>query len=388
MWVPESESDIVAAVESLGLEESSIFDAKQELPKENKEIAKDIAAMANDGGVLLYGLGEDENHRPVVLKPFSLANQPERITAIVQSSISEPPRIRINTIRTEDDPSMGYIVVVVPPSDRAPHMVEVRGDNRYYGRTATGNKRLTQVEVARLYERRNRLEIDREMLLDKEIKHWAISPKDGHGYLYLFARPVLSDDGMLDKAVGEGQTRWSVLYGLVELVKESNEFTRDYWPNFDPPNRWIQRTEGLLGKMHGDNPDEPERIFNIQIDFDGTGHLFCGRAAQMERSYQLFHSCVAGNTGRFLRLVGELYARSSYLGVVDVGLELTGIQGSVVMIKHPHVPVRLVPYEREVYRRTLRVGTTSLKADARSIAIMLLKPFFDAISQNSLDPFA
>jgi hypothetical protein len=48
-------------------------------------------------------------------------------------------------------------------------MVTVGGDNRYYGRGATGNMRLSEGDVARLYERRQRWEIDREDMLDEVI---------------------------------------------------------------------------------------------------------------------------------------------------------------------------------------------------------------------------
>lgn len=63
------------------IEEGPGFDAKRELPakKRNVDVAIDIAAMANDGGVLLYGVGQDEHERPTVLFPFELAGQGERV---------------------------------------------------------------------------------------------------------------------------------------------------------------------------------------------------------------------------------------------------------------------------------------------------------------------
>ena len=156
MWIPRTERDIVSAIEAGNLIENATFDAKMGLPDKgkSKDLAKDVAAMANNGGVLLYGLGEDENQRPTVPKPFDLAGARERVDQIVQASISEPPVIEIYAIPTESDPSIGYLVVVVPPSHRAPHMVTAGGDNRYYGRGATGNVQLSEGVVARLYERR------------------------------------------------------------------------------------------------------------------------------------------------------------------------------------------------------------------------------------------
>jgi hypothetical protein len=100
--------------------------------------------MTPDGGVLIYGVAEDEHGRPTALRPFKLAGARERVDQISQSSISEPPEIDVRALECPNDPSRGYLVVVVPQSPRAPHQVIVRGEMRYYGRGATGNRRLTE----------------------------------------------------------------------------------------------------------------------------------------------------------------------------------------------------------------------------------------------------
>ena len=68
MWIPESEGEILASIEAGGLIETATFDAKVSLPTKgkSKDLAIDVAAMANDGGTLLYGVGEDEDGRPKV----------------------------------------------------------------------------------------------------------------------------------------------------------------------------------------------------------------------------------------------------------------------------------------------------------------------------------
>lgn len=47
----------------MGIEETVSCDAKRQLPGHNRELAEDVAAMANEGGVLIYGVGEDANRR-------------------------------------------------------------------------------------------------------------------------------------------------------------------------------------------------------------------------------------------------------------------------------------------------------------------------------------
>jgi hypothetical protein len=171
MWIPASEREITAAIEAGDLVETATFDAKRELPGKgkSKDLSIDVAAMANDGGILLYGVGEDENGRPTIHKPFKLAGARERVDQIVRTSISEPPDIQVREISTDSDPSLGYLVVAVSPSPRAPHMVTVGKEYRYYGRADTGNVLLTEGEVARLYERRQRWETDREGMLEETI---------------------------------------------------------------------------------------------------------------------------------------------------------------------------------------------------------------------------
>jgi hypothetical protein len=172
MWIPETEREIIAAIEAGDLVETASFDAKGALPGKgkSKDLAIDVAAMTSDGGTLLYGVGEDEDRRPTVPQPFRLAGARERVDQIVQTSISESPNIDVREIPTDHDSSLGYLVIAAPPSPRAPHMVTVGKDYRYYGRSATGNVPLTEGEVARLYERRQRWEVDRDGLLDEAIE--------------------------------------------------------------------------------------------------------------------------------------------------------------------------------------------------------------------------
>jgi hypothetical protein len=392
MWVPKTEEEIINAVTSRALEEGPNFDAKRELPGNNQEIAKDIAAMANDGGVLIYGIGEDEHGRVTVLNPIPLAGQAERITSIVQTSVSEPPMISITGILSRTDLSLGYLIVVVPPSVRAPHMVVVRGDNRYYGRTATGNAILTEGEVARLYERRRQWEVDREALIMREVENAPLPRRPGFAYLHLVAQPTYRSERFLDRTLRTGQTMQGLLNDLVALVKGANIFPPIYSPDFDVPGQWIHRAEGLLGELHGsirdNDPRAPAYLLNLQIDFDGTGHLFCGRAAEQEAGALLFFpSLVAGNTTRFLALLGELFNRANFMGMVDLGVALTGLRGSVPHERNIRISLSFAPYDRDDYKRTDRVSAIMLKDNPHEVARNLLMRLFTAMSQGQIDPF-
>jgi len=60
MWIPKTEQEIILAVTSRTLEATTVFDAKREVSTHSQQIAKDVAAMADDGGVIIYGIDEDE----------------------------------------------------------------------------------------------------------------------------------------------------------------------------------------------------------------------------------------------------------------------------------------------------------------------------------------
>src|SRR4051794_21745468 len=119
MWVPSDVNDIEDAVKNGRVEETEAFDAKAELPasrKKNVTLAVDVAAMSTDGGALLYGIGEDDDEQPTVLRPIDLAGAAERVSGIVSASITEVPYYFTREYRCADDASKGYLLVVVPQS--------------------------------------------------------------------------------------------------------------------------------------------------------------------------------------------------------------------------------------------------------------------------------
>jgi hypothetical protein len=119
--------------------------------------------MTVQGWVIVYGAGENaDKTRLTKVHPLALAGQRERISQIVGTGISEPPAIDVRALEREGSPDEGYLVVIVPQSARAPHQIVLRGkhEGRYYGRDATGNRILTQLEVEHLYARRARWEAD------------------------------------------------------------------------------------------------------------------------------------------------------------------------------------------------------------------------------------
>ena len=399
MWIPRSEQEILAAIEAGDLMETAAFDAKTILPAKgkSKDLAIDVAAMANDGGTLLYGVGEDEQRRPTVLMPFDLTGAKERVDQIVRTSISEPPLIEIHEVRVDNDPGLGFLGVAVPPSPRAPHMVTVGGDHRYYGRGATGNVRLTEGEVARLYERRRRWEVNRESLLKEAVDRAPIEPRDDFGYLHLVAGPVVTDEDVLDRAAGDTHLA-QFLNTLISAALEPEVFKpktmSELYPDLSAvsdfrrnPRGWITSRgfEEAWMKIEG-----PKEALVFEVGLDGSGYLFCGSAAEEHDGRLLvYEDQVAGLTVRFLSVLGGLYDAAGYLGPVDVGVAMTGMRGGVSAALQDHLIFRhrLEPYDDDRYLRTGRFMASLLRDAPQAAARNIVMPLARVLTMEGYDPF-
>jgi hypothetical protein len=393
MWIPKSEQEILAVIEAEALVETATFDAKATLPAKgkSKDLAIDVAAMANDGGTLLYGVGENEDRRPTVPQPFTLVGARERVDQIVRTSISEPPDIQVREIPT-DDSSLGYLVVAVPPSPRAPHMVTVGKEYRYYGRSDTGNVLLTEGEVARLYERRQRWEIDRGGMLDEAVDSAPIESHEGHAFLHLVARPVVPDEVLLDRAQGERHIA-DFLYGLFSTAVSEDVYSTSFSPDLSLNKRYERRADGWAASEGLDAEEgasvDPGHVLDFEIGLDGSGRLFCGRAAEeYDGRLLVFENIIAGLTARFLAVLGGLYAAADYLGPVDVGLAVTGLRGGISYVLKQQSMASPRPYDKDQYRRTGRFSAIMLKDDPRGAARTLVLPLARALTTESYDPFS
>lgn len=399
MWIPDNAAHIEAAAVVGDLPETSSFDAKRELPasaKKNADLAADVAAMATDGGVLLYGLAEDEHGRPTIPAAFPLVGAADRIGQIVATSIAEVPYIDVREYPRADEPSTGYIAVIVPKSARAPHQVTVGGDLRYYGRGAKGNRPLTEGEVARLYERRQSWAVDREGVLANVIAHAPIPPHDGLGYVHAFARPVTPDQEMFERAA-------KVLGGTGEMhnrllgAAHSTTLRGQYGPSLEGATYYARRgaDEWRLSNVSEQDTDlnDPRFIEGsviLGMNIDGRGQLFCGRAAAAhlgDGKPLIIEVVIAGNVEAFFAVMGVVYEAAGYHGHIDVGVALTGIHGAQSERRNRGFGGGRFAYSASAFTRTDRISAAELGAPA-DVAHGLLRHFYAATTGiDGYNPF-
>lgn len=404
MWIPESAAEIEAAVNSGELFESAIFDAKQEIV--TKAVAEDVAAMTTEGGVLLYGVGEDpKTHRLTTLHPFELDGECDRISRIVATSISEVPVIDPRPYPKDDD-TKGYVAVVVPPSPRAPHQVIVGGDQRYYGRTGANNRRLGEADVASLYRRRQDWEQDRGELLDLCIADSPYLPDAQLAFMHAFARPVAGADRHIwDEAAAKRDGAQGLLRALTEAAGTAGQVGSGYTPSLHASGGQLHSDQlgadawrlSTLSREGRNEKRSPGYCVEAIVDVDGRGHLFCGRAAENHpaqhtdaRRLIVFESIIAGNLASFLALMGSLYRDAGYLGPIDLGVAVIGLQGahsSRLLAGHGFF-MDSHAYLADEYRRTARVNAAELD-DPERVAMQLVGRLVQATDgRENFDPFA
>jgi hypothetical protein len=393
-WVPTSAEEVERAVEAGSLVETHTFDAKRELPAagRNRSLATDVAAMTVDGGVLLYGVGEDGEGRLSEKAPLELAGARERVDQIIASLIDQSPAVEINALPLTDDPARGYLVVVVPQSSMAPHQV-MGSDMRFYGRGETGNRVLSEGDVARLYDRRRRWEADAAGLLEAEIARAPFEPQDGLAYLHGFARPVAADDSTLDRIIAQrGQP------GLLNLLTDAAhgvaEVARGYSPTIHEAASWSRR--GALGWRLTTDPteerDTARYTAQLDIDNDGTTHLFVGRAGEARsqtadgvRAPALFEPLIAGNLSAMLSTAGQAQVAAGLLGPLDVGVAITNLDGATAYSRVGGFPIG---FNMDEYRRTDRRTARELAGESDVVAVELVRRLLDVIAPGlePLDP--
>ncbi len=189
-WQPTTEAELRSVTDAGLLQETHYLDAKREIGDSGgprKETARDLASFAIDGGGLVIGVEENKEERTWTLAPQPLNGLAERVESIATHLVDPPLFVVTTDIPSESDPTQGYLYVYVPPSPRAPHMV----DGIYFARGDRQRTRLSDAEVVRHHSRREPLEQLGHRLLDDEIARDHVpAEKQTLGHLYLVAQPL------------------------------------------------------------------------------------------------------------------------------------------------------------------------------------------------------
>jgi hypothetical protein len=340
MWRPRTWADLESLVGVA--EETANLDFKAALSTNTGELAKDIAAMTVDGGVLLYGVEEDPTTAvATTLAKVTLNGAEERIRQVIGSRVAPSPTVEIYYLRENDGDAQGVVVVIVPPSSLGPHMVE----GRYPRRDGTTTGTLTEPEVARAYARRGALaELPRASsdLLD-DVEHLPSLPRErvrsvyeGFGQLQCAVRPADSR-GVHPSAPWLGQplaeAGVSVNVAIEERLRVAHQrlLARSL-------SKW--QPEGTTGWTAGSADGTPEElarrttvaavlVYPARLTFQVTIPLGLGEHNEPLPYYCAYEGRFAAELWAMLCFAGHFFTTPVGIGPLHVAVHLAGFNGAL-----------------------------------------------------------
>ena len=340
MWTPTTEAELQRALYEGLLREDHHTDYKAQLgvgEHGTKSLAIDLASFAVDGGRILIGV--DEKATPLLV-PIDLKGQKERIDQVAHSSRIDPPLdVSVCEIPADGAPGRGYLVVIIPPSPSAPHMVE----HIYRGRADTTNISLSDGDVRRIRGERQKAERDIADLVRAEVDR---DPTNDLGstqaHLFIVAQPVFGASELLQEAVGTDWAGW-----MDHLIRSGMPQLHPQWsPDFGHLYRVEQRANGpaatsFPGRQPG-SPLQEKDLLDVEVREDGGIRLFAGRVSDSRNGTRfVIMPLVGGLLWRTLHMAKLIAEKTGYVGSWQIGVGMTSLKGTIVSTADPlYEPIR------------------------------------------------
>lgn len=327
-WRPTTLEEVEAAIKNGLIDETHFLDFKRELKpgqSANKDIAKDIASFAVDGGVILIGVDEGP---PITISPVLLNGLAERIEQIGLMAVSEPVSVATTLLRRASDPEKGVLAVSVPASPRAPHMV----DGRYYARGDKTNFVLSDQEVLRFHRRR--IETRSDLIADALSVLERIAPQQD-SLLAVVAEPLASTTDFLEELSAHADWNNEVR-GLVQSALTTRQ--QSYSPSLAVPLRAVRRPNGVALTTSDDAIGAGQRR-TAEVIFSESGRIvliserptdtrsFPGVAPQPPDLKVIIDSLIAGNVELVVRLLAQVAKNYGYYGAWQIAVVVTDLEG-------------------------------------------------------------
>jgi hypothetical protein len=424
--VPLDHNELMAAVQSgvfpgerhwidfkLGLYPGRPGDAprgptKGEREHAHEELARDAASMAIRGGYLIYGVHEVKPE--FRFEPLGMALQPgirETVVQVVSSRTSPPLEVVTYALSAPDRTGHGFLVVEVPESPEAPHMVA----GVFHGRSDIGRTTLDEPEVERLILQRHQIDdqLAEQMALtadhDPGVEHRGDAPR-----AYLTAIPTRGYRDMFRRFTdlqSSRQTVWPLLQKVATLVPnlvgEELEF-HDYV-------RRGQRIEGIWHRTWdqtraatgaairalGISDDGPIRLQRFQAGYalpdDDLARIVVdptGPSAQRADTITgaITETDLLHHIQAVLQLVAVMADEVNYTGSWSIGLDVYGLKGFTSEVnlsrRTLQVAFRVQILDQDHYRQTTRVTTRELQSGPFPVADALIRPLLRGLDRENI----
>jgi hypothetical protein len=292
-WLWTSWNDPVTDVASGELRESHTVEFKgDDYPRTDggrREMAKDIAALAVDGGTLIIGVEEDNaTGRAIDLTPVAIQGLAERIDQIVAYRIDPPLSVEIrDDLRDPDDPTRGLVIVDVPASPLAPHMV----DGRYYIRDNRTVRVMSDAEVVRHHQLRasDADQVDDELTRAVDAVGVAVDHRQGRIVVTAVPIPLRRPDALRAELSDGGANRWVEARQKGATARIETQLRSSVTVLLQRVTGWEWRLEGLRDETRVTNGIRYEHFSResctlaVEVAESGTVRVAAGSLVQTDR---------------------------------------------------------------------------------------------------------
>ena len=277
---------------------------------EKRELAADIAAMANyRGGLIVIGIREENEvaaeRTPVPLEP----SEELRMRTIAAERISPHLEFDIRPLESGDDPCVGYYLLIVPPSTLRPHMV-IRSGRTSLGvpmRDGPTKRWLGEPEIADAYRDRFRVAGDQSARVSRILDDGlAMMNRDEGAFLAVAVVPTGLGSMTIDLGRVDAMQRW---------IRERG--TPLYFDGFIDPS--VSPTGDVASHRITVSPlwdrDQPRRTSYGEFFDDGAGVACTDVFDMRDRSeghedIWIHNERLVWDIGRCLHVLGEHAARN------------------------------------------------------------------------------
>ena len=161
----------------------------QEDKKEKNIINKAVCGFANaDGGLFIYGLEEDENKNPTLIRGISLEDTSwdEKKRSILSTIESIEPRVNVEIKEIELDDGKFIIIIKVPKSWNAPHCIKRKnGKNRsFYIRRDGSTNPMEFEEIKDMFDLNSSLLEKVNNYRNDRVSFWSSKNKDKYKVIF------------------------------------------------------------------------------------------------------------------------------------------------------------------------------------------------------------
>jgi hypothetical protein len=402
-WMPKTESDLQAAVDGGLFEESHHLDLKKapNSKGDNRELARDLSSFAVDGGTLVIGVQENKESRTFELAPQPLNGLPEKIESVARTVPDPPLTVITEEISSAAQDGTGYLIVHIPASPVAPHMV----DNRYFGRGDKTKYQLGDTEVVSLHARRRNTEADTLALLRKEMEEDPLRDVGAQSHLFLVAQPTAGRRDMCLPITGAQD--WNLrLHTLINRVQESEELraalaNQGFSPDLSHAHQGHRRARGVARSSAGLKPDRTyapegrwgdENVIEVQLFEDGGLRLFMARlsgglsrpyAPEADAEQVLFDAAAVILTRHMLELIRLVSDDVGYHGNWAVTVGANRLRGrrrhtgqSIFLSNHR--------YSADTYEESTGASLAELREAPGTVTRRLLGPLLRSLDSEEL----